>query len=206
MDNIYENLYMARSGDPQALALIIRKYESFIGGYMYNCSKRCYLLEGMCDDMIQEGKIVLMDAVYGYRDGKEAGFTTFLRLLLDRKVKNMIRSRKARKVIPPEQLVSLEKEVSDSDNYTVGMLLEQRDVFADPEFVLAYHEAMKVVSDTVQDMSRREKEALTHWMNDSSSSLAALAMNCSQRTYSVYTRRIRSRIKDNLHENREMIN
>ena len=63
--NDYELIYYIRDGSEMALAIIIKKYDLVIYGLI---QKIPYLkLSGKIDDLMQEGRMVLIKCLYSFR-------------------------------------------------------------------------------------------------------------------------------------------
>ena len=191
--NMYEDLYMARCGDPQAFVYLTDACKPMICKMVSETCQCAGFFVSMKDDLVQEGMICLLDALSKYRPNQDATFKTFVRVLLDRKIKNILRNQRAQKVVPQECIVSLEKEYRNGRE-TLVMKLEQQDCFASPEFVLAYHEAEKVLCKTVETMKPKDKKSVEHWSRKMNYKSGALAMRCSEKTYSVRMRNVKKQI------------
>lgn len=191
--SLYEDLYMARCGDPYAFASITEECRPMIVRMALDACNNITALRYMKEDVVQEGLICMNDAVAKYRPDRDASFKTFVRVLFDRKIKNILRGERVQKAIPQECLVSMDKEISERKE-TLMIKLEQKDCFADPEFVLAYHEAENALNRTVTEMNDSEKKYFGHWYDRISCKSGALAMNCSGRTYTLHMRNVKEQV------------
>ena len=191
--SIYEDLYMARCGDPYAFESITEECKPLIVRMAYDACDSIVSLRYIREDVIQEGLICLNDAVAKYRPDRDASFKTFVRVLFDRKIKNILRGERVQKAIPQECLVSMDREITERKE-TLMVKLEQRDCFADPEFVLAYHEAENALNQKVEDMNGKERKYLGHWYDRVSTKNGALAMKCSGRTYTLHMRNVKEQV------------
>ena len=191
--SLYEDLYMARCGDPNAFVSIAEECRPLIIRMAYDVCDSVVSLRYIREDLVQEGLICLSDAVAKYRPDRDASFKTFVRVLFDRKIKNILRGERVQKAVPQECLISMGKEMTDRKE-TLMVKLEQRDCFADPEFVLAYHEAENALNQKVGKMDNKERKYLGHWYDRVSTKNGALAMKCSGRTYTLHMRNVKEQV------------
>lgn len=191
--SIYEDLYMARCGDQNAFACVTEECKPLIIRMAYDACNSIAPLMNMKEDMIQEGMICLNDAVAKYRPDRDASFKTFVRVLFDRRIKNVLRGQRVQKAIPQECIVSMDKELTERKE-TLMVKLEQKDCFADPEFVLAYHEAESALTRAFIRMDDQEKKYFGNWYSKVNTKNGAIAMKCSDRTYSLRMKNVKEQV------------
>ncbi|MBQ0000484.1 MAG: RNA polymerase sporulation sigma factor SigH [Clostridiales bacterium] len=113
--------YLEQSTD-QELILRIRQGESELADYLMEKYKdlvikktrALYLIGGEADDLIQEGMIGLFKAVRDYDPEKEAAFSTFANLCVERQLYTAIQNSMRQKHMPLNSYISLNNEQDGS--------------------------------------------------------------------------------------------
>lgn len=125
-----------RSGDDEALELLINKYRNFV-----RAKARSYFLIGADrEDIVQEGMIGLYKSIRDYRDDKLTSFKAFAELCITRQIITAIKTATRQKHIPLNSYVSLDKPIydEDSDRTLLDVICGSR--VSDPEELLINQE------------------------------------------------------------------
>ncbi|MCI8359994.1 MAG: sigma-70 family RNA polymerase sigma factor [Clostridiales bacterium] len=136
---------LARDGDDGAFQHLIVKYVP-----MAQSRARAFSRAGLeADDLAQEGMIGLLGAIRVY-DPKQASFSTFARLCIDRMLLSAVRQAGRQKRIPAERLIAAD---GPDDRPVKGL-----DTFGDennPESIL-------IAREEAERLRRRAGDALSH--------------------------------------------
>lgn len=128
--NDYELLYYVRDNDDSALELLFKKYEPIILKYASIFYKKYKYIGISYDDLIQEAKIGLMNAINSFKDDQSL-FYSFALICIERQLINYTKSHNTLKNYP---LNYSNVEINDrndfADNTKVdGILLENEKFF-----------------------------------------------------------------------------
>lgn len=102
-----ELIQEVRKGDIKAVDYLMDKYKNLVR----QKARRLFLMGGDRDDLIQEGMIGLYKAVRDFTPGKEANFSTFANLCIERQLYSAIKASNRQKNLPLNTYISL----SDAD-------------------------------------------------------------------------------------------
>lgn len=86
--NDYELLYLIHDGCEPALNLLHKKYSHLI----YSIAKRYYPYGDKIYDLIQEGRIVLQECIFGYNPERDATFYSYFLICYKRRIVKLINS------------------------------------------------------------------------------------------------------------------
>lgn len=112
-----ELIQKLRSGEDDIQDYLMEKYKYLVK----NRSRAMYLIGGETDDLIQEGMIGLFKAVRDYNQEKDASFSTFARLCIERQLYSAIQASNRQKNQPLNTYVSLSEETGEA---AIGHLWE----------------------------------------------------------------------------------
>lgn len=139
-------LELLREGREEVMDYLIDKYKPMVR----KKARVLYLMGGDQDDLIQEGMIGLFKAVRDYRKGKEASFSTFAQLCVDRQLYNAVQSSNRQKHRPLNSYVSLNSQESQNE----------LEVFRQPS-----PENIVIDRENARAMERRIQEQLSDFEN-----------------------------------------
>jgi RNA polymerase sporulation-specific sigma factor len=107
-------------------------------------------------DLIQEGRIGLYEAIWSYKPYADAKFTTFVHLCCQRKMSSLVKKQLRYKHRMLNDSISLHHQVGEG---AVIMDFVQNKNVDDPLELLIYNEKLKVIKDEVEkNLSGLEKE------------------------------------------------
>ena len=100
--NDYELIYLIKEGNESALNFFFEKYEKYIikvvGSYIHYD-------EGLKEDYIQEGRIILYECIYRYDEDSNVSFFSYFTIILKRKLLKLIQSEMKFKYILCEDIL-----------------------------------------------------------------------------------------------------
>lgn len=157
LDKEKSMLEAARSGDEEALNLIIQHYEPEVR--MIAC--KYFLPRADYDDLIQEGRIAIYKAVLSYDTNLEIPFVHFLRMVIKRKLIDIIRKHTRQKHVNLNDAYSLNNVLSDSEETSFLSLLANAE---DPAtMVIANDEAQTMIHGLNKNLSNLERLVFEHY-------------------------------------------
>ena len=180
MDNIYELLYMYRTGDEYAFRKLIRycRIQSEVNvSYILQTSQD---MAFMRDDLIQEAHAAAVRAIDIYREDKGAGFSTFITVVVRRKAYNCIRQ------FYKNRAILLDTVPLDSVNDIGSVLYDsvsQRYGLFEPEYYTSFENAREKLLNSSHLFTVRELEAIRAYQKYETSDECADSLNCSRKAY-----------------------
>ena len=156
-----------------------------------------FILGADSEDLIQEGMIGLFKAVRDYDVGRDASFSTFAELCINRQMYTAVQASKRQKHFPLNTYISLDSEASgdDKEGMNLAELLANRaelspeDMFLDKERV-AYLERL-----IEEELSEFEKQVLDLYMTGMSYSQIAKVLGRDEKATDNALQRLKSKIK-----------
>lgn len=162
MENVYELLYMIRTGDTRAFEMLKEECFPTVRTLAYEMTPKVEAYGIALDDLMQEGLICMDLSVRCYRPDRNAGFRTFLSLMVDRRFKRILRSCHAIKRTDEDMTLSLDQYVT-AKGVRLDKFYAQKDRLSEPEYYLAYQEALEVLRQTIEELNEKDREALYDW-------------------------------------------
>ena len=89
-ENPYELIYMSRMGDEYAQTTLFLQYEGLLNALVNQTLLAYPTVRRYRDDILQEARISLFQAINQYQESKSASFKTFVCLVVKRKFWNKI--------------------------------------------------------------------------------------------------------------------
>lgn len=125
--NDYELIYLIKEGIEEAVELVLEKYEPLIkntASYYINCFGRKKV---DYDDLLQEGRLGLIQAIRGFSDKKEALFYTFAVLCIKGRMINFMLHNNRLKNYPLNNSYSLDDNVLSNnvpDDFDINSIFD----------------------------------------------------------------------------------
>ena len=182
-----------RRGETAIMDYICDKYKNLVR----RKAKSMFILGGDSEDLIQEGMIGLFKAVQDYDMGRDASFSTFAELCINRQMYTAVQAAKRKKHFPLNFYVSLDGEETGEDREGPGLseLLADRtklnpeELFLDKERV-AYLE--KLIEEELSDF---EKQVLDLYITGMSYSQIARVLGRDEKATDNALQRLKSKIR-----------
>ena len=157
LDNVSAMLEAARSGNEEALNLVIQHYEPEVR--MIAC--KYFLPRADYDDLIQEGRIAIYKAVLSYDTNLDIPFLHFLRMVIKRKLIDTLRKHTRQKHVNLNEAYSLNNVISESEETSFISLLANTE---DPATrVIANDEAQSMIHALNENLSNLERLVFEHY-------------------------------------------
>lgn len=132
--NDYELIDQIHSCNEDANEILIYKYRPLIVSVAQKLIKYC---NGGVDlnDLIQEGMLGLNEAINSFRDDREANFSTYARICIQRRIVSLVKSTKTQKNMILNNSFSIEDEdMNLSDRYLLDNSLNPSTMVEDYDY------------------------------------------------------------------------
>ena len=157
---------LSKTGDNDAAAYILDKYKGMVRGK----ARGLFLVGGESEDLIQQGKIGLFEAIQSYNPEKDASFYSFAVLCVSRQMYTAVKAAARKKHTPLNTYVSLDQDAQDSDGQDVLSAYAEalsdvsaEDLFIDKEnTALMKHALMEALSPLEQKVLKLYLEGVNY--------------------------------------------
>lgn len=155
----------AQSGNVLAEDYLVKKYKRFA-----KTKARSYFLVGADnEDVIQEGMIGLFKAIRDYKPSRNASFSVFANMCIQRQIITAIKTATRQKHQPLNYYISLNKPVYDEESERTLLDMLKGDKILDPEILLISKEQVKIIDSVINDvLSGLELEVLKNYLSGDS--------------------------------------
>ena len=176
---------LAQSGNETAASVILDRYRSFVKGIASN-----YFGASLeTDDIVQEGMIALLSAVYSFSQEKNAVFKTFAGVCINNRLKTVVKSNAGLKHAPLNTYVPLDDVELCSE--------------ADPEqMFISEEDARSLMLFIKKHLSELENEVLSFYILGLDYRSIAKKCEISEKAVNNAMQRIRAKLKKALNLNR----
>lgn len=187
----------SREGDPEATDYLIRKYTNMVKGE----ARKMYLIGSDEEDLIQEGMIGLFQAIRGYDAAKEASFSTFARVCIQRQIYTAVTASNRKKHQPLNTYVSFDDPaftesrgfLMDSEQ-TVVDVISAAEEHTNPEKIVLDREYVDMIESViVERLSSLEKKVLELYLEGRSYDDIALKLKKPRKSIDNAIQRIRKK-------------
>ena len=190
----YEELVMKVQNNNDTLAL-----EYLINNRCKNLIRKktrgYFILGADKEDVIQEGMVGLYKAIRDYNPMKEASFSSFAELCINRQIISAIKAANRQKHSPLNMSVSMDKPVtSDDEDFTYLDFIGKSDV--SPEDLVIGKESRKVMERAiVESLSKMEQRVLSLYLKGRSYTQIAVIMDKEEKSIDNALQRIKKKVE-----------
>jgi len=185
-----------RRGETPIMDYICEKYKNLVRSK----AKSMFILGADNEDLIQEGMIGLFKAVRDYDVGRDASFSTFAELCINRQMYTAVQASKRRKHFPLNTYISLDSEETGDDREGVNLAefladkaeLSPEERFLDKERV-AYLE--RIIEEELSDF---EKQVFDLYITGMSYSQIAKVLGRDEKATDNALQRLKAKIRKKL--------
>lgn len=190
MDKDIDLVKKAQNGDKEAVVEIVQRYRSVVT----QKARPFYYSSGDQEDLIQEGMIALLDAIWDYKADKGTSFKSFAGLCVENRIKTVITASKRLKHNPESNPISLYAPISD-DEPEITLLDSLAAEGAGPGDALITKEAIDDLGSTVKtELSDLEKKVLYCYIQGDTHKEIAAKIGKTQKAVDNAIQRIRKKI------------
>lgn len=181
----------AQQGDKEAEEYLLEKYRKNV----LIRARSYYLVGGDHEDLIQEGMIGLLKAIWDFRPDREAQFSTFANLCIERQIQTAISSANRQKHMPLNNSVSIYAAVSEEDpeNTIFDRLAAKKSVEPGVELIKE-EELEQLMIDVKRELSSFEKKVLALYIQGASYYEISRVLACGNKSVDNALQRIRKKI------------
>lgn len=180
---LVENLVQgARDGDKTAMNELVAELSPIVEIIASKNADKCSLTR---NDLIQEGMIGLLAAVYGYRTDGGAGFRTYASACIENAVRKACEKQSAKKHMPLNTYVSIDEmdETTDAD--------------ADPQTILSTQYAISELNELMKtELTKLERNTLKLHTAGHSNSYIAEILCVNEKSVDNALQRARRKLRD----------
>ncbi len=194
MENPYELMYMAHLKDSYATKELSAMYYPMIMHIIRRYTKSEVLLNQYKDDLLLEGRLAVLQAVDSYRQDQNAGLSTFIKVLVERRIINEVRYFQRERRY--DNLITTSFDYVMADNMCLYDVEPAKDGLASPEYYMRFCQAFEDVKKEIQTFTPKEREILNTIQDDSASyQSAADALGISVKAYDGRRQRVKEKLK-----------
>lgn len=185
-----ELLKQIHGGNDDAMECLLERYRDMVRKE----ARKFFLAGGDEEDLIQEGMIGLFKAVTSYEEGKNASFSTFAYLCVQRQIYTTITAFNRKKHIPLNTSISLFEHNDQEDEFALDEILETPE--GTPEELLLRKEEIKDYYKMIdQKLSKFEKQVMYYYLNGDNYTVIAKKLQRTDKSIDNAIQRIRKKIK-----------
>ena len=182
-----------RRGETPVMDYICDKYKNLVRSK----AKSMFILGAASEDLIQEGMIGLFKAVRDYDMGRDASFSTFAELCINRQMYTAVQASKRKKHVPLNTYVPPDREAAGDDREGPRLAelladttkLNPEEMFLDKERVAYLEKAIE------EELSEFEKQVLDLYMTGMSYSQIARVLGRDEKATDNALQRLKSKIR-----------
>ena len=182
-----------RRGETPVMDYICDKYKNLVRSK----AKSMFILGADSEDLIQEGMIGLFKAVRDYDMGRDASFSTFAELCINRQMYTAVQAPKRKKKLPLKTYVPQDGEAAGDDREGPRLAelladttkLNPEEMFLDKERVAYLEKAIE------EELSEFEKQVLDLYMTGMSYSQIARVLGRDEKATDNALQRLKSKIR-----------
>jgi len=190
-----EIIYRAQNGDKEAELHLLQKYRKNV----LVRTRSYFLVGGDNEDLIQEGMIGLFRAIWDYRDDRNAQFSTFANLCIERQIQTAISSANRQKHLPLNNSVSIYSSISEEEPRLIIIdQLMDRKIVEPGVKLIREEELQQLIEDVRRELSKFEKKVLSYYIKGASYHEISMALACGSKSVDNALQRIKKKIRKQL--------
>lgn len=196
--NDYELLYYYRINPFDTFLIIENEYRklmySAIHQVCYNFSSVCFSV----DDAYQEGLIVLMIALDGYRHDKEAQFSSYLYRCVMSSARLLVRKHRSLSFGLLDRSYSLQFPISSDESLMLMDVVAEEKAWYQPQVMAHYEDLEKITYQIVNNLKPLEQQIFMLRNNGDSYQEISEACNVSSKKVDNILQKIRRLVKEQI--------
>lgn len=191
-----ELLYMSHFVSEEAERALFIQFEGLITYIVSNIIETYNpMLINYKDDLKQEAWISFYEAINAYRSDRDAVFTTFMAVVVRRKVLNMINRYYGNEPFKYGNVYEIDNVIND---YSWIYDKDYNNPMFNPEYYLHYGIANEDFKKIFDGLSKKEKELFDVWVSGKRYKEAAKALNIPLKTYDGRKQSLKKKIRKEL--------
>lgn len=161
--NDHELLYLIRQDSDEAKRLMYSKYEKLLWSIVHAQTKHYVHLGMERDDFFQDASISFFQSLDSYREDRNASFSTFLFVCVERKVKTMVRNMFRGNNSLFLECLSMDEEIHNAENIALVETVENPYPEYCPVWSLRLKEDVDVMNGYFSRMKPVDKDIFDSW-------------------------------------------
>ena len=192
MDKEIDLIFDAQNGNENSKNILIKKYEPLI---MSIIKRRDYFIEGgEVQDLIQEGRLALFNAIQSFNNEKHVKFSSYARTVIDNHFKNTIKMFSGNKNAPLNKAFNINNQGELDLNEDKSAFIPVKTTQSIEEDYLGEQNAKILIDSIVKNLSPLENKILQLKLQDLSYVEIANELNLSNKTVDNALNRIKNKI------------
>ena len=192
MEKELELIIEAQKGNENSKNILIEKYEPLI---MSIIKRKDYFIDGgETQDLIQEGRLALFNAIKAYSIEKQVKFASFARTVIDNHLKNIIKSFSGNKYAPLNNAYNINNQGELDLNEEKDLFIPIKPTQSIEEDYLGEQNAKLLIDNIVKNLSPMENKILQLKLQDLSYIEIAEELNLTNKTVDNALNRIKNKI------------
>ncbi len=164
MEKEIELIIEAQNGNENSKNILIEKYEPLI---MAVIKRKDYYIEGgEAQDLIQEGRIALFNAIKAYSTEKQVKFSSFARTVIENHIKNIIKSFSGSKNAPLNNAYNINNQGELDLNEDKDLFIPIKPTQSIEDDYLGEQNAKLLIDNIVKNLSPMENKILQLKLQD----------------------------------------
>ncbi|MBQ1326070.1 MAG: sigma-70 family RNA polymerase sigma factor [Solobacterium sp.] len=184
---------MSRSGDEWAFTALFDQFRPMFTSLINEILLHNPLYENFREDMMQEAKIGLMDALNYYREDRNCRFATFVYLLVKRRLLSALRYHRAKSRVPLSSITALDGLVME--NGSTYDVYRSPDDLGSPEYWVRYKAAYERLQETMASMRDIDRRVMYMWAEEKGYTEAGEKLGMTPRSYDARLRRVKKTVR-----------
>lgn len=178
-----------RQGKTAGIDYLLGKYK----GLVKKLARQFYLIGGESDDLIQEGMIGLMKAIWDYDPGAGGDFAAFARICIGRQIISAVKAAQRQKHQPLNSYVSLYEPAEDGENAPVLMDTLSENTAGPEDYFFIKENREQARERLLNVLSPLEKKVLDLFIDGQSYAQIARKLNKNEKSVDNAIQRIRKK-------------
>ncbi|MBR0479394.1 MAG: sigma-70 family RNA polymerase sigma factor [Solobacterium sp.] len=184
---------MSRCGDEWAFTALFDQFRPMFTSLINEILLHNPLYENFREDMMQEAKIGLMDALNYYREDRNCRFATFVYLLVKRRLLSALRYHRAKSRVPLSSITALDGLVME--NGSTYDVYRSPDDLGSPEYWVRYKAAYERLQETMASMRDIDRRVMYMWAEEKGYTEAGEKLGMTPRSYDARLRRVKKTVR-----------
>lgn len=177
-----ELVALSKQGKNEAFSVLSERYFSTAG---YHASRFCSSLAEK-EDLIQEGMLGFISAVYAFDEKEGASFSTFANHCIRNRIISSVRSLSSKKHIPAELVISLDGQDFASQGKTPE------------ESFISQKEAERIYLLIKHSLTEKERQCFLLLLSGMSYEQIAVQLDCTVKSVDSTLQRVRKKLREKL--------
>lgn len=191
MTNDYELVYLAQENNEEARHILHKKYSSFIYCLIDKAYKKYNFITTDIDDVKLECIFILDNAINNYNQDREAKFSSYVKICIETKLKDVIKSNLTKKRKIENNIISLDEEIKG---------IKRQDLIFDNKALVSenYFDIDNFIKIVNKNLSNNEREILILLLKGKKIDEIAILLNIETKKIRNTIYRIKTKLKERL--------